>query len=357
MPLPTSLPTSAPVITPLLTSSPTAAPISVPTEPPVECCDLPAGFDASGNQYGVFGGIVDQSNTGSYDVTIDYSPAGIITTYPQLGCGNSVPVEPSLVAKGRLEWTERIEFGSNCIDGGRVTLVQNGDEWDYLWVGGSIQVRGPLSFECNTECPSAAPSGPTPTASPTVFSCEGNILFNGDFEFGNTTGWNNPGAVVAESPNITWENFPFSPGAFILYGGEGSSNKVMSQSVDLSPFAAVIDQEEMQFVASAWLVSLQPAGVSFVYDEALLSVAFYDEAGTELLRTPELTDPTFAGDLPPDASIWDLVSEQGTIPSSTRSAMVFLRFYRPIGIETGAYADNVFFCVTEATPAPTPSIT
>ena len=336
----------------------TVTPVNVLTELPADCCDLPAGFDAAGNQYGMFAGIVDQNNQGSYNVTINYSADGIIMTYPQLACGNNVPIEPSLVAKGRLECTEQIEFGRNCIDRGRVTtLVRNGDEWNFLWERGSIRVDGPLAFECITECPSAAPSGPTPTASPTVFSCEGNILFNGDFEFGNTTGWNNPGAVVAESPNITWENFPFSPGAFISYGGEGSSNKVMSQSVDLSPFVAVIDQEEMQFVASAWLVSLQPAGVSFVYDEALLSVAFYDEAGTELLRTPESDRSHLCCGLPPGCQHWDLVSEQGTIPSSTRSAMVFLRFYRPIGIETGAYADNVFFCVTEATPAPTPSIT
>jgi hypothetical protein len=118
-----------------------------------ECCDFPAGFDAAENQYGLFGGIVYQNNNQSYNVTIDYSPAGIITTYPELSCGNTVPIEPSLVVEGRIEWTERIEFGSGCIDDGRVTLVQNGDEWDYLWVKGSTRAEGSISFECNTECP------------------------------------------------------------------------------------------------------------------------------------------------------------------------------------------------------------
>lgn len=101
----------------------------------------------------MFAGIVDQNNQGSYNVTINYSPDGIITTYPQLDCGNNVPIEPSLVAEGRLEWTERIEFGRNCIDRGRVTLARNGDEWNFLWERGSIRVNGPLAFECITECP------------------------------------------------------------------------------------------------------------------------------------------------------------------------------------------------------------
>ena len=199
------------------------------------------------------------------------------------------------------------------------------------------------------ESPTVAPSA-NPTTTGAVTGCDenNNFLINGDFEFGNATGWQNPEQVVVESPDITWENFnQFSPGAYILYGGEGSANKVMSQSVDLSPFASAIDRQEMQFEISAWLVSLQPAGVSFRYDEAFLSVAFFDQAGTELLRTSELTDPTLPGDLPPDASIWDLVSEQGIIPVSARSATVFLRFFRPIGFETGAFADNVVFCVTE----------
>jgi hypothetical protein len=102
-------------------TSPTVAPVNIPTEPPNDCCDLPATFDAAGTQYGMFADIVDQNNEGNYNVTINYSPDGIITTYPQLACGNNVPIEPSLVAEGRLEWTERIEFGRNCIDRGRVT--------------------------------------------------------------------------------------------------------------------------------------------------------------------------------------------------------------------------------------------
>jgi hypothetical protein len=51
----------------------------------------------------MFAGIVDHNNQGSYNVTINYS---IIMMYPQLACGNNVPIETSLVAKGRLKWTE-----------------------------------------------------------------------------------------------------------------------------------------------------------------------------------------------------------------------------------------------------------
>lgn len=102
-------------------------------------------------------------------MTIDYSSAGIVTTYPQLACGNNVPIEPTLVAGGRLEWIERIEFGSNCINGGRVTLTLDSDDWDFLWERGSIRVEGPLMFKCNPLCPptqlTVAPNV-TPTTSP-----------------------------------------------------------------------------------------------------------------------------------------------------------------------------------------------
>ena len=54
------------------------------SEGPNDCCDLSSGFDSAGNRYGRFFGIVVQSNSGTYNVTIDYSPAGIVTEYIQV---------------------------------------------------------------------------------------------------------------------------------------------------------------------------------------------------------------------------------------------------------------------------------
>ena len=69
--------------------------------------------------------------------------------------------------------------------------------------------------------------------------------------------------------------------------------------------------------SSAYSLSVNP-----LQSTSFLSVAFVDNSSTELLRTPELTDPAVPGDVPPDANIWDFVSQQRQLLLLTRSATI-----------------------------------
>lgn len=106
-------------------------------------------FDPAGNPYGIYSGVADQSNSGSYPVTITYNVSGIYTVYPTLSCGNILPIQPTL-QEGELVWIEKIEFGGfRCINNGAVRLtVSSGAVWDYVWSRGSISVSGQLTLEC-----------------------------------------------------------------------------------------------------------------------------------------------------------------------------------------------------------------
>ena len=137
----------------------------------------------------MFGGVVDQSNSGGYNVTIDYSAAGIVTEYIQLSCGNRIPIEPTLVAEGRLEWTERIDFGSNCVDQGSISLTRSdAGEWDYLCVQDLLRVVGPLMFECNAQCPTGDTVLPTATPSPRESVVPTTLPTSSPLSFPSTTG-------------------------------------------------------------------------------------------------------------------------------------------------------------------------
>lgn len=157
----TSLPPEPTVPAPV----PTSAPGSLTTK----CCEL----DAAGNPFGVFNGIVDQSDSGQHRILIDYSPDGIVTTYPLSACGNTVPYQPEVVSKGRLEWTEVITYGvDSCISGGSVSLAfDSGNEWDFLWTHSVVATRvvGTLTSNCKqTDCPmsTTVPAPPITTAAP-----------------------------------------------------------------------------------------------------------------------------------------------------------------------------------------------
>jgi hypothetical protein len=122
-----------------------------PTPPPRE------DIDSAGNCYGVFSGELNQTNPDAlYNVTISYTSAGIVTTYSfsdRAPCGNTVPIVPNVVLKGRLEWIEIIEYGNNCVNNGNVSLTEReeGDIWDFFWSKQDDQstVSGPLTIECS----------------------------------------------------------------------------------------------------------------------------------------------------------------------------------------------------------------
>jgi hypothetical protein len=117
------------------------------------CCELPVGFDSAGNRFGVFTGILIQESE-RYIVTMTYSSAGMVTDYPALSCGHKSPMPVTVAAKGQLEWTEQLDYGSEgCLDGGNVTLTQKSEnEWDYRWEGSDGVLDGPATFQCFAEC-------------------------------------------------------------------------------------------------------------------------------------------------------------------------------------------------------------
>jgi hypothetical protein len=140
-------PTQTPNISPD-TASPSVA--------PTPCCsdirDVPEG-----NRYGVFSGTVtfnNMGNTGSFQITITYSEAGITTAQtPVSGCGNVEPISPSEVKPGKVSWQVRSD-GPCFSDLNSASLTESSDSvWSYLVVLPGLdeipRERGDLTFFCD----------------------------------------------------------------------------------------------------------------------------------------------------------------------------------------------------------------
>jgi hypothetical protein len=85
-------------------------------------------LDDAGNRYGKFEGmLIEQINrtiiSEPYKAITYYKKSGITSSYPDAFCGNTIPVQPTIVEKGLLQWNESIDFGA-C-DPASVTLTQS----------------------------------------------------------------------------------------------------------------------------------------------------------------------------------------------------------------------------------------
>jgi hypothetical protein len=112
--------------------------------------------DGAGNRYGKFEGmLVEQLNQTSqskpYKAITYYKKVGIISSYPDAFCGNTVPVQPILVKKGLIQWNEAIDYG--ICDPARISLAQSSEK-NKTWVN-TYQFEkifpygsGPMKWSC-----------------------------------------------------------------------------------------------------------------------------------------------------------------------------------------------------------------
>jgi hypothetical protein len=88
----------------------------------IKCCtDLQKGYDQYGNQYGKFkGSFIDYINTpepsDAYIAITYYTSLGITSDYPEYECGYKIPLQPTKVELGLIEWDEVLDYG-DCSPG------------------------------------------------------------------------------------------------------------------------------------------------------------------------------------------------------------------------------------------------
>lgn len=122
----------------------------------VDACKVPnyACADAFANLYGTYLG--EQVNIAtSHPVVITYSARGLVVQDQVNLCGNALPIAPSLVAPGAMEWRQRIEYGiSNCAQGTKASLTQDDEEWEMVIIHNGETAISRLTLdepECSEE--------------------------------------------------------------------------------------------------------------------------------------------------------------------------------------------------------------
>lgn len=170
-----------------------------------------------------------------------------------------------------------------------------------------------------------------------------NLVVNGDAETGDTTGWQSNGVgIIAADPNGTIDEFSF-------WAGTGNAaSETLRQTVDLSMAASGIDAGMIGFDFSA---ALQNRFLSGVLDRVVLTLSFLDNSSAILgssFSFEDSSNPTGVYD-------FDFVSMIGVIPAGTRAVLVELDFSRSGFSSTDAFADDIFFALTnnsDAVPLP-----
>lgn len=158
----------------------------------------------------------------------------------------------------------------------------------------------------------------------------GNLVANPGAETGDLSGWTTGGVIATDSQA--------QGGTFSFTGGTGDSPETMSQTIDLSAFAADIAAGGQRYEFSAFLQNR----TSDVVD---MSIRFLDADGNGVPLGASRTDPVT------DPFAFDLVTIAGTLPSLARQVVLSFEFSRSSGQSTDAYVDNVSFALIDDTPS------
>lgn len=189
-----------------------------------------------------------------------------------------------------------------------------------------------------------------------------NLIANGGAEAGGASpdgfavvaipGW----TVTQGGPNVvsyaTGTGFPVasdpgpaSRGNNFFTGGNGSPLSQISQTIDVSGAATLIDAGGVTFTLSGFL-----GGFSVQDDQALLTATFVGAGGTILDIVG--IGPVLSADR---GGLTGLLaqSSDGLLPAGTRSVVISLQMTRTSGTYNDGYADNLSFIINE-TPAAVP---
>jgi hypothetical protein len=187
------------------------------------------------------------------------------------------------------------------------------------------------------------PAGPAPSA------LGQNLVFNGDAEYGrgfvsNSTqqyasGWNAPGpGGITQLTYLAGNGFPSptDPGppdrGDNFFSGGTNALSTMTQRIDVSNLAALVDGNNLDFDLSAWL-----GGFSNQNDRATVIARFLDGA-TSQIGSAQLAEVTAAE----RGNVTKLLFREllGDLPALTRFIDIELTSTRAAG-ENDGYADNI----------------
>ncbi|MEE4210386.1 MAG: hypothetical protein V2I43_14120 [Parvularcula sp.] len=162
----------------------------------------------------------------------------------------------------------------------------------------------------------------------------GNLVVNGDAESG-LTGWDFDPGISLNEPEAYEGTAAFSVGPF---GSSGANSQTMTQTIDLTAYAADIATGTQTFELSAYLQSRTCCGAS---DSATLSISFLDENDDPTALGASVSDPTVTAPYG-----YDLRTLGGELSPSVRKVVLAVTFARTNFGSTDAYADNIAFSLT-----------
>lgn len=187
-----------------------------------------------------------------------------------------------------------------------------------------------------------------------VVAQPGELVINGGGEQPVTVGWQGqlgrathgaggyPPSNIVDANGLTGASYE---GGTYLLAGTGATSTA-TQTIDLTPSAAAIDNGSVDALLSVYI-----GGYATQRDNAEVTYAFFDAAGTEL------DSVVFGPVLPADrGSISGFVPFADTVrlPSSTRSAVVTIRTQRFVAPANDGYVDNVSLILDAPSPMAVP---
>jgi uncharacterized protein (TIGR03437 family) len=179
----------------------------------------------------------------------------------------------------------------------------------------------------------------------------GNLIQNGDAESGpaipgtgaapSIPGWSTDGNIsVAAYTDSSGDLTPTSPGPSnrgnnYFAGGPNNASSRMTQTVDLSSYAAAIDAGTQPYTLDGWL-----GGLSTQNDNTAVTVTFQNASGGSLGTAT--IGPVSAADR---GGVSELVerSTSGNVPTGTRKMLVTVTFTRTDGMYNDGMLDNLSF--------------
>ena len=175
----------------------------------------------------------------------------------------------------------------------------------------------------------------------------GNLIVNGDAESGtgspdgtpvSTPGWTSMGNATAivyganQYPSAT-DPGPPDRGKNFLVGGPSDAMSSLSQTDDVSRYAAAIDADHVTYTLSGWL-----GGFAGQEDNAVLTVTFQGSGGASLGTAT--IGPVTAEDRTSQTGLLSRMTT-GKVPTGTRGVGVLLSLTRLEGTANDGYADDL----------------
>jgi len=184
----------------------------------------------------------------------------------------------------------------------------------------------------------------------------GNLIVNGDAESGTgspdgtpvpTPGWTSMGnatAIVYGANQYPAAGDPGPPdrGKNFLVGGPSDAMSSLSQTDDVSRYAAAIDADHVTYTLSGWL-----GGFAGQEDNAVLTVTFQGSSGASLGTAT--IGPVTAEDRSMQTGLL-LRTTTGKVPVGTRSVGVLLSLTRLEGTANDGYADDLSLTFNGVSP-------